>query len=138
MTQVMSSAMKFLPVRARVRIVDCVTFHFLYPVGRALTILAGNRRPTITLDIAMKKHDALARRSLVAFAAASFTIAGTRSPAGRAMSGFQPGKKTQSTLLDTLVRLERSALDRWIRLDPDGYLVLYADDATYFDPTADK
>jgi hypothetical protein len=27
-------------------------------------------------------------------------------------------------LLDELVALERSALDRWIRLDPQGYLDL--------------
>ena len=33
-----------------------------------------------------------------------------------------------------ILSLERSALDRWIRADPDGYLSLYAKDATYFDP----
>jgi ketosteroid isomerase-like protein len=33
-----------------------------------------------------------------------------------------------------VMSLERSALDRWIRADPDGYLSLYATDATYFDP----
>jgi ketosteroid isomerase-like protein len=33
-----------------------------------------------------------------------------------------------------LISLERSALDRWIRADPDGYLSLYASDTTYFDP----
>jgi ketosteroid isomerase-like protein len=33
---------------------------------------------------------------------------------------------------------ERSALDRWIRADPDGYLGLYAHDATYFDPFLEK
>jgi len=37
-----------------------------------------------------------------------------------------------------VVALERSALDRWIRADPDGYLGLYANDATYFDPFRDK
>ena len=37
-------------------------------------------------------------------------------------------------LQDELVRLERSALDRWIRLDPDGYLGLYAENVVYFDP----
>jgi ketosteroid isomerase-like protein len=30
--------------------------------------------------------------------------------------------------------LERTALDRWIELDPQGYFDLYASDATYFDP----
>jgi ketosteroid isomerase-like protein len=33
-----------------------------------------------------------------------------------------------------IIALERSALDRWIRADPDGYLDLSVDDATYFDP----
>lgn len=39
---------------------------------------------------------------------------------------------------DHIISLERSALDRWIRADPDGYLSLYAKDATYFDPFRDK
>jgi ketosteroid isomerase-like protein len=33
-----------------------------------------------------------------------------------------------------IISLERSALDRWIRADPDGYLSRYATNATYFDP----
>jgi uncharacterized protein (TIGR02246 family) len=37
-----------------------------------------------------------------------------------------------------IISLERSALDRWIRADPDGYLSLYAKDATYFDPFREK
>ena len=37
-------------------------------------------------------------------------------------------------LLEELVVLERSALDRWIRLDPQGYLDLQAPEVTYFDP----
>ena len=37
-----------------------------------------------------------------------------------------------------IISLERSALDRWIHADPDGYLTLYANDATYFDPFRDK
>ncbi|HEY5617767.1 MAG TPA: nuclear transport factor 2 family protein, partial [Vicinamibacterales bacterium] len=36
------------------------------------------------------------------------------------------------------VALERSALDRWIRLDPDGYLGLYAPEVTYFDVTTER
>ena len=39
---------------------------------------------------------------------------------------------------ETIISLERSALDRWIRADPDGYLSLYARDATYFDPFREK
>jgi ketosteroid isomerase-like protein len=41
-------------------------------------------------------------------------------------------------LLDELLSLERSALDRWIKLDPDGYLELAAPDITYFDPTTEN
>ena len=37
-----------------------------------------------------------------------------------------------------IISLERGALDRWIRADPDGYLSLYAIDATYFDPFCEK
>ena len=37
-----------------------------------------------------------------------------------------------------IIFLERSALDRWIRADPDGYLSLYAKEATYFDPFRGK
>jgi hypothetical protein len=37
-----------------------------------------------------------------------------------------------------IISLERSALDRWVRADPDGYLSLYASDATYFDPFCEK
>jgi ketosteroid isomerase-like protein len=39
-----------------------------------------------------------------------------------------------ASLLDELVGLERGALDRWIKRDPQGYLDLYAPDVTYFDP----
>ena len=41
-------------------------------------------------------------------------------------------------LAEHIVSLERSALDRWIRADPDGYLGLYAPDATYFDPFRER
>jgi ketosteroid isomerase-like protein len=50
----------------------------------------------------------------------------------------QPPTTSDPALLDELVTLERSALDRWITLDPDGYLGLYADEITYFDPTTEK
>jgi ketosteroid isomerase-like protein len=39
---------------------------------------------------------------------------------------------------EEIIALEKSALDRWIRADPDGYLSLYAKDATYFDPFGEK
>ena len=37
-----------------------------------------------------------------------------------------------------IISLERSALDRWVKADPDGYLSLYASDASYFDPFREK
>jgi hypothetical protein len=37
---------------------------------------------------------------------------------------------------DTIIALERGALDRWGRSDPQGYLALYAREVTYFDPCA--
>ena len=42
------------------------------------------------------------------------------------------------SLLSEVLTRERTALDRWIRLDPDGYLALYATDLTYFDPTTER
>src|SRR5215813_8519984 len=38
------------------------------------------------------------------------------------------------TSADQILMLERSALDRWGNGDPGGFLELYADDITYFDP----
>ena len=37
-----------------------------------------------------------------------------------------------------IIALERSALDRWIRFDPQRYLDLSAPEVTYFDPFRDK
>ena len=39
---------------------------------------------------------------------------------------------------DTIIALERGALDRWGRGDPQGYLALYAREVTYFDPMREK
>jgi len=39
---------------------------------------------------------------------------------------------------DTIIALERGALDRWGQGDPQGYLDLYARDVTYFDPMREK
>lgn len=35
---------------------------------------------------------------------------------------------------ETVVALERAALDRWSKGDPQGFLDLYTGDVTYFDP----
>jgi hypothetical protein len=50
----------------------------------------------------------------------------------------QDGGGSVDRLLDELVALERSALDRWIRLDPQGYLDLQAQEITYFDPFTER
>jgi len=38
----------------------------------------------------------------------------------------------------TIIALERGALDRWGKGDPQGYLDLYANDVTYIDPIHEK
>ncbi|MGH9837153.1 MAG: YybH family protein [Blastocatellia bacterium] len=48
------------------------------------------------------------------------------------------GGSANHSLLEELVALERSALDRWITGDPQGYLDLYAPEVTYFDPTTER
>src|SRR2546429_9403884 len=50
----------------------------------------------------------------------------------------QDGGGSVDCLLDELVALERSALNRWIRLDPQGYLDLQAPEVTYFDPFTER
>ena len=40
--------------------------------------------------------------------------------------------------VEELVALERSALDRWIRLDPEGYFDIQAAEVTYFDPFTER
>ena len=39
---------------------------------------------------------------------------------------------------ETIVALERAALDRWNHGDPNGYLERYAPEVTYFDPTTER
>jgi uncharacterized protein (TIGR02246 family) len=50
----------------------------------------------------------------------------------------QEGGTSVDKISEQIIALERSALDRWVRGDPDGYLSLYAKDATYFDPFREK
>lgn len=51
-----------------------------------------------------------------------------------------PVQREEATqpLVDELVALERGALDRWLKLDPKGYLDLYESEITYFDPQAER
>jgi len=39
---------------------------------------------------------------------------------------------------EMIINLERAALDRWGKGDPDGFLEIMARDITYFDPTTEK
>lgn len=39
---------------------------------------------------------------------------------------------------ETIIALERAALDRWGNGDPQGYLETYAPDVTYFDPDRER
>jgi ketosteroid isomerase-like protein len=66
----------------------------------------------------------------------SLTFMGTLMASG-ALSAQETGASADA-LLDELVAQERAAMDRWIQLDPQGYLDLYAPGITYFDPTTDK
>jgi ketosteroid isomerase-like protein len=59
-----------------------------------------------------------------ALVAGVFTIA----PAGHA----------QEVRPDEVIAVERAALDRWIRGDPQGFLDTYAPEITYFDPATDQ
>ena len=40
----------------------------------------------------------------------------------------------ETKISETILELERAALDRWGRGDPDGFLDLSAPDVSYFDP----
>ena len=42
------------------------------------------------------------------------------------------------SISELIIGMEKSALDRWYRGDPSGYLEIYADDIVYFDPFSDR
>jgi len=48
-----------------------------------------------------------------------------------------PAGYAQEVRPDEVIAVERAALDRWIRGDPQGFLDAYASEVTYFDPTTD-
>src|SRR6185503_5219922 len=45
---------------------------------------------------------------------------------------------SQQDVAETVIALERSALDRWGKGDPEGYIEIYAPDVTYFDPVQER
>lgn len=44
----------------------------------------------------------------------------------------------QEDVAAAVIALERGALDRWGKGDPEGYLEIYAPEVTYFDPMQEK
>jgi ketosteroid isomerase-like protein len=44
------------------------------------------------------------------------------------------GRAKDDTVAETIVSMERAALERWGKGDPDGYLEISANEVSYFDP----
>lgn len=42
--------------------------------------------------------------------------------------------ETQQSVAQTIIEMERAALERWGKGDPSGFLEISADDVVYFDP----
>lgn len=68
----------------------------------------------------------MCRRDLWVFSLFALALSVPRAPA---FEDFKP---------ETIIALERAALDRWGKGEPQGYLELYARDITYFDPQRQK
>ena len=45
---------------------------------------------------------------------------------------------TNTDISETIIALEKGALEKWNQGDPSGYLDLSADDVTYFDPSIEQ
>src|SRR4029453_12416431 len=99
--------------RPRHRLCIARRFHFFYPL----------LRPGSSFET---EEVLMSWRSLTAFGSLAIPLAAA---CARADAPAQP---------DTIIALERGALDRWGRGDPQGYLDLYARDVTYFDPMSAK
>lgn len=54
------------------------------------------------------------------------------------MCGSSCSRQADDFSPDTIVALERAALDRWGNGDPDGFFEIMAPEQTYFDPTTAK
>ena len=52
--------------------------------------------------------------------------------------GLSCSRPTDDVQPDTIIALERGALDRWGKGDPQGFFDIMAFDQTYFDPMTDK
>src|SRR6266542_2618131 len=47
-------------------------------------------------------------------------------------------RREESDLAQTIIAMERAALDRWGKGDPQGFFEIMASDQTYFDPMTEK
>jgi ketosteroid isomerase-like protein len=56
--------------------------------------------------------------------------------AAMAISAHTDGLRNRQS--DEIIAIERAALDRWGRGDPQGFLTTYAPEITYFDPMQDR
>jgi len=50
-------------------------------------------------------------------------------------AGSAQGRQAAATAGAEVIAAERGALDRWIKGDPGGFLDIYGNDVTYFDPS---
>ncbi len=50
----------------------------------------------------------------------------------------QTMNSTDDDQADTIIAMERAALDRWGKGDPSGFLEICAPDAVYFDPSLER
>jgi len=57
--------------------------------------------------------------------------------ADRAVAANAPAA-TDEEIAETIIAMEKAALDRWGNGDVDGFLEIIADDYTYFDPSLDQ
>ena len=46
--------------------------------------------------------------------------------------------RAEQGVASEVIAVERQALERWAKGDPDGFLSIYADDVTYFSPTEER
>ena len=58
--------------------------------------------------------------------------------AGACSTSIQEGGDSVDNVFNEVIARERTALDRWVTGDPDGYLDILAPEVTYFDPYQEK
>ena len=52
--------------------------------------------------------------------------------------GSGAASTAEQPVANELIAVERKALERWGKGDPDGFLSIYADEVTYFSPTEER